>query len=205
VGAAPSAAAQARWSPLVTVGFGIVPGEDYQHRHGSVAGSAALFRRLGSVVDLGLEAGYQHFGAGAQELIGVCPSRPADACVGQVTAVRRARGDLWYVGPTLRVRVVRTGAVRPFLLVGLGRYGSGERTAVVFRDDRGVAVPNPESYAYGSEFGGAGVNAGLGFEGGRLGRLRWTLGLRAHGAIGGMDGELASVASYALTAGLTLP
>lgn len=204
---APHLTAQSRYSPLVTIGVGVVPDRDgSDERHASVAASLAVFRRLGSQVDLGLEAGYQRFGTGPrEELIGFCPTLPVGACVGQVTATRRSRGDLWFVGPTLRVRVVRQGAVRPFLLLGLGRYGSGEHTSVTFRDDRGVTVPDPESFAYEGDFDGLGVNAGIGIEGGRLGRLRWTVGARAHGALGGLDGEFGSVTSYTLTAGVTLP
>jgi hypothetical protein len=200
--ATPGAVAQSRYSALVAVGFGAVPAE---RRHASVAGSVVLFRRLGPAADLGLEVGYQHFGAAAQEdVIGFCPILPAGACVGQITADRRAGGDLWFVGPTVRLRVVRQGALRPFVLIGLGRYGSGEHTIVTYRDDRGVTVPNPAPLPFDRTFGGVGVNAAVGIEGAGLGRLRWILMARAHGAVGGMSGEMASVSAYTVTARLTL-
>src|SRR5438477_175357 len=48
------------------------------------------------------------------------------------------------------------------------------------------------------------VPAAVGIEGAGLGRLRWILMARAHGAVGGMSGEMASVSTYTVTAGLTL-
>jgi hypothetical protein len=201
----PDASAQTRYSPMLTVGFGTVP-EDYSNRHGSVAGSLALFRRLGPVVDLGLEVGYQRFGSGTEHYtVGGCPVLPRGACVGEVTGSTHEGGDLWYVGPTLRLHTLRNRPVRLFALVGLGHYASTERTKVVYRDDRGEVVPDPQRFEYGSTFKGIGANAGIGIEGVGFGRLRWTIVARTHGAIGGVDGEMGSLRALSLTAGVTLP
>src|SRR5262249_40644748 len=154
-----------RYSPVITLGFGTVP-EEYSNRHGSLAASLALFRRLGPAGDLGLEIGYQHFGRGAEHYtIGACPVQPRDACVREVTAASQSGGDLWHVGPTLRLRTIRRRPVSLFGLIGCGLYRSSERTKVVFRDDRGQAVQDPETFEYGGAFGGIGVNAGIGLDG----------------------------------------
>ena len=202
VGAA-SLAGQSRYSSLVGLGIGAVPAE---RRHVAVAGSAGIFRRLGSTVDLGIEVGYQRFGATPQlDIIGRCPILPAGACIGEITADLRQRGDLWFVGPTARLRVMPQGGLRLFFLAGLARYVSTEHTTITYRDDRDVTVPIPESFDYKRRFDGAGVNAAVGIEGGKLTSFRWILMARAHGAVGGIGSEIGSLSAWTVTAGLALP
>ena len=190
-------------SLLATFGFGEVPEEQ---RYGSYAGSVALFWRLSSWADLGLEGGYQRFGTHPQrDIIGLCPVVPMGPCEGQITAEGTSRGHLWFVGPTLRLSPARRGAVRPVLLVGLGRYRSAEHTNVTYSDDLGRTVANPPPLSFDrSTFGGVGVHGGVGLQGPGLGRFQWTVVARAHGAIGGEGGEFASVSAYTVTAGLTV-
>jgi hypothetical protein len=200
--AASAASAQTHYSPVITLGFGTVP-QEYANRHGSLAGSVALYRRLGPAVDLGLEVGYQHFGSGTEHYtIGGCPILPRGACVGGVTASSQEGGDVWHIGPTLRLHTIRSRPVRLFALVGLGHYRSSERTKVVYRDDRNEVVPDPEAFEYGSTFKGIGANAGIGLEGEGLGRLHWVVVARMHGAAGGVDGEFGSIKAFSLTAGV---
>lgn len=195
--------AQSPFSVLVGLGLGAMPAE---HRHPGVAGSIAIFRRVGAAVDLGFEVGYQRFGSSpAHYVIGRCPFLPGGACVGEITATGRESGDLHFVGPTARVRLANGGAVRPFLLAGLARYTSRERKTVTYRDDRGVTVPILETLYSEREFGGAGASAAIGIEAGRPGTIRWMLTARMHHAVGGMSGELASVSGWTVSAGLALP
>jgi hypothetical protein len=199
------ASAQAHYSPVITLGFGTVP-QAYSNRHGSLAGSLALYRHLGPAFDLGLEAGYQHFGSGTEHSsIGACPILPRGACVGDVTASSHEGGDVWHVGPTLRVHTIRSRPMRLIGLVGLGLYRSSERTKVVYRDDRGEVVPEPAAFGYGSTFKGIGANAGIGLEGEGLGRFSWIIVARTHGAVGGENGEFGSLQAFSLTAGVSLP
>jgi hypothetical protein len=194
--------AQSPYSGLVGLGLGAVPGEQ---RHPSVAGSVGLFRRMGSAIDLGFEVGYQRFGARREFYdIGGCPILPAGECVGQVTADRRQSGDLWFVGPTVRLHAPSRGTVRPFLLTGIGAYGSGEHTTVTYRDAREVTVPVPGPLVFERTFGGVGVNGAVGVEGGKPGALGWMVMARVHGAVGGMGAEMASIAAWTVTAGMVL-
>jgi hypothetical protein len=196
------ATAQYPSSLAATFGFGAVPEE---HRNGSYAGSMAVLWRLSPIADLGIEAGYQRFGSDPQrDIIGMCPFIPVGACEGQITAERRISGDLWFVGPTFRLALDRNAALRPFALWGLARYSSGEHTRVRYSDDRGVTVSLPGSGPFERTFHGVGASGGLGLQGPGLGRLQWAVLARAHGAIGGMSGEMASVTAYTLTAGVTL-
>jgi hypothetical protein len=202
---APLAAAQTHYSPVITLGFGTVP-QAYSNRHGSLAGSLALYKRVGPAFDLGLEVGYQHFGSGTeQSTIGACPVLPRGACVGDVTASSHEGGDVWHFGPALRVHTVRSRPVRLIGLVGLGLYRSSERTNVVYRDDRGDIVPEPPAFHYGSTFKGIGANAGIGLEGQGPGRFSWIIVARTHGAVGGENGEFGALQAFSLTAGVTLP
>ena len=195
--------AQSPYSALVGLGVGAVPAE---HRHPGTAVSIAVFRRVGSALDLGFEVGYQHFGSSPEHyVIGHCPFVPAGACVGDITATARESGDLSFVGPVARLRPANGGTVRPFLLAGLARYTSSERRTGTYRDDRGVTVPVLETLYSEREFGGAGASAAIGIEAGRPGTVRWMLTARVHGAVGGMSGELASVSGWTVTAGLVLP
>ncbi len=205
LGLAPwAASAQVRYSSTITLGFGAVP-KDYSNRLGSLAGSLAVYRSLGRIADLGLEAGYQRFGSRTERYtLGACPVLPPGACVGEVTGSSHERGDVRHVGPTLRLHTVGR-PVRFLALVGLAYYASNERHNVVYRDDRGGIVPDPESFEYANKFTGIGGNLGVGVEGEGLGRLRWTVVARTHGAIGGSNGELASLETLSLTAGVTLP
>lgn len=196
-------AAQYPYSLVATFGWGEVPEE---HRTGSYAGSLALLWRVSASAELGVEAGYQRFGSHPQsDIIGFCPFFPEGACEGQITSERTSSGNLWFVGPTLRLGLKKRGAAfRPLVLWGLGRYASEEQTRANFRDDRGVPVPLPGSGTFERTFLGIGTSGGLGFEGRGLGRFQWAILARVHGAIGGMSGELADVFAYTVTAGLTL-
>jgi hypothetical protein len=194
--------AQYPYSLLATFGFGAVPEEQ---RYGSYAGSMALFWRLSSWADLGVEGGYQHFGTHPQrDIIGLCPIPPVGPCEGRITAERTSRGHLWFVGPILRLRLAQNGTLRPLAVFGLARYASGEHTRVTYSDDRGETVSNPAPLVFDRPtFGGIGVNGGLGLQGPAFGQFQWAVLARAHGAIGGMGGEFASVSAYTVTAGLT--
>jgi hypothetical protein len=182
-----AAGAQARYSPYATLGVGNLINSG---AGGSIATSAAIFWQPGRVVGLGLELGYQRFGVAPQpHVIGTCPVTPPEQCTRPVAHHSDGHGQAWFVGPTLRVRA-RGGAVRPFVLVGLGLYGSHQRTAVEYRDGEGQVLADPGPGRSTSSGRGLGINGGLGLQwhpdAGR--RIGWTVAVRRHAAIFGRDG-----------------
>ena len=180
------------WLINLTGGYSHGIGGDFGGS-GSVSGTAAAFRPVGRIVDVGVELGYHGLGTNTtrlQDLYGPGSTYQEDF-------TRRA----WQATAAVRLRPAGS-ASRPYVSAGAGAYLVGFRDIIEVRDGAGQLIPQYQFRQSDSEVH-PGVNLGLGVD--RLvtiGRLGIGAHGRWHGVIAGGIGDFFSIGlGVALDAG----
>ncbi|HEU4697754.1 MAG TPA: hypothetical protein VFS40_01090 [Gemmatimonadales bacterium] len=200
--AASPAVAQRPWAAGLAAGWSSARGYDARwDDDGIVSVRGALWRRIGSRLDLGAEGGWHRFG---QETFVFECRGPQDGCVEPQTITTEQSSTAWDASLALRWRISDAGVVRPRATFGLGVIERRDVDEATRRRPDGTMIGGPDRFPSSTSLlplAALGLGVELGPPGGRV---AFTLGTRLNLTYDAYDGTPSVPRLVSLLAGVAL-